>query len=92
MYGRDHSPDHGPQYALTVLEGAPLNIDTYRASATYARDDGSTGQSYVDETTDTDTVNTFCREHRHQDHHVNVETRHWRTLTEAGDWEHTHRS
>lgn len=80
------------QSALSALEGAPLNIDTYRASATYSREDGSIGQSYIDETTDTGTVGTFCREHRRQGHNVSVETRHWRTLAQAGDWKHAHLS
>ena len=43
------------QYALTTLEGAPLNVDTYRAHATSPQRDGII-EAVVDETTDIDTI------------------------------------
>lgn len=79
------------QYALIVVEGGPLNVDTYRARATYPRQDGGTGNASVEETTDATTVINFCREHRDQGHDVHIETRHWYTLTEVSDWTPIHR-
>ncbi|MEN4464473.1 hypothetical protein VXE65_20880 [Mycolicibacterium conceptionense] len=77
------------QYALTTLEGAPLNVDTYRAHATSPQRDGII-EAVVDETTDIDTITSFCSDHRDRGRTVSVETRHWQTLTEASGWHRNH--
>lgn len=73
--------------ALTVVEGGPLHVDTFRANATYPLEDGGTGRAVVDETSDNETIADFRSKHLAQGHAVRTETRHWQTLTKIGEWE-----
>lgn len=77
------------QHALTAVEGAPLDVDTYRARAIYPAGDGRV-EAVVDETSDIDTIASFCNDHRDRGRTVSVETRHWHTLTEASGWRRNH--